>query len=660
MALLRLLIADDDIDFAESLAEVLVRRGYEVRLAQDVSDAHDAVEAFEPEIALVDIRLRGESGIDLIDQFKQTRPQLPCIVMTAYADLETAIGAVRHGAYDFLRKPIDLDLLEAALGRCSVMVRLTRDKSQAEEALHAVYNKLEQRVEERTRELTDEIKERKQAEEALRESETRYRLLTESIGVIPWEAEAATFQFTYVGPQAKAILGYSVRDWYQDGFWPDHIHADDREATVASCQRSLQRKENNDFEYRMIAADGRVVWLRNIITIVVGEQGPEKFRGVLIDITRRKKAEQAREESEALFKTFRDSNPCAIDFKTAEGRYVFVNKTWSSITGISAEDAVTRDGSAFYRLEHFRESFRQHQEVVRTRKVLTLERILEMPNGERFSQTVTKFPLYNDDNRLMGVGTIATDITERVQAEEDLRIALVDAEQANQAKSEFLASMSHDLRTPLNAILGFSDILSAKHFGPISEKYQEYATDIHSSGEHLLELLDEILDLSTIEAGKKSVVKEKLSTKEIVSECMRIVEYKARSNGIDLVTVLPKYPPPLYADKRATKQILLNLLSNAVKFTPGGGKITVSVKASKKNTTLKVADTGKGISAEKLPKLTEPFTKGRLDPYLSEEGWGLGLSITRALVDLHCGKLGIKSKIGKGTTVTVTFPNGAP
>ncbi len=147
---------------------------------------------------------------------------------------------------------------------------------------------------------------------------------------------------------------------------------------------------------------------------------------------------------------------------------------------------------------------------------------------------------------------------------------------------------------------------------------------------------------------------------EIVAECEKIIESKARSNGIDLKTKIPKNIQPLYADKRAFKQILLNLLSNAVKFTPEGGKITVSVKASKKNTTLKVADTGRGIPAEKLPKLTDPFTKGAHDPYLAEDGWGLGLTITKSLIDLHDGTLEIKSTVGKGTTVTVTFPNGAP
>ncbi len=247
----------------------------------------------------------------------------------------------------------------------------------------------------------------------------------------------------------------------------------------------------------------------------------------------------------------------------------------------------------------------------------------------------------------------------RRQAEDALIAATRKAEKASVAKSEFLAAMSHDLRTPLNAILGFSDILSNQYFGPISEKYLEYVEDIQTSGEHLLTLVNEILDLSTIEAGKQSLVKEKLDAQEIIAECVKIVGEKAYSSGIKLITEASDNLPPLYADRRATKQILLNLLSNAVKFTPTGGKITVSAKASKRNITLKIADTGRGIPAENIPKLTDPFIRVDDDPYLSEKGWGLGLSITKSLVDLHNGKLDIKSKVGKGTTVTVTFPNSA-
>lgn len=260
---------------------------------------------------------------------------------------------------------------------------------------------------------------------------------------------------------------------------------------------------------------------------------------------------------------------------------------------------------------------------------------------------------------LAQTGTQLGRVIERIQAEEEIRVALVEAEQANQAKSEFLATMSHELRTPLNAILGFSDILSNQYFGPPGEgKYREYAMDIHSSGEHLLELVNDLLDLSTIEAGKQSLVKEELPADEIVSECLRIVGEKAYNVGLELVMNVPKGNTPLFADRRAIKQIFLNLLFNAVKFTPEGGKVTISAKASKQNTTFNITDTGQGISDEELPTLTEPFVRSERDPHKTVEGWGLGLAITNSLVELHDGKMDIKSTIGKGTTVTLAFPNG--
>jgi two-component system cell cycle sensor histidine kinase PleC len=240
----------------------------------------------------------------------------------------------------------------------------------------------------------------------------------------------------------------------------------------------------------------------------------------------------------------------------------------------------------------------------------------------------------------------------------DATAALVEAEQANQAKSEFLATMSHEFRTPLNAILGFSDIISHQYLGPHGEKkYVEYAKDIHSSGEHLMELVNDLLDISAIEAGKQSLNIEMLTVDEMVAEGFNAIGRKAQEKGIELVTEISETLPPLYADKRATRQILLNLLTNAVKFTPDSGRITVSAKASKQKITLKVADTGQGIPAERLPNITEPFTKGLGDPHRTVEGWGLGLAITKSLIDLHDGKLDIASTVGKGTTVTVTLPD---
>lgn len=249
---------------------------------------------------------------------------------------------------------------------------------------------------------------------------------------------------------------------------------------------------------------------------------------------------------------------------------------------------------------------------------------------------------------------LAKSMEELQEKEENLNSALVDAERANQSKSEFLASMSHELRTPLNAILGFSDVLSGQYFGPPGAgKYREYAEDIHRSGEHLLELINDVLDISSIEAGKTPLNRELLTIEDVIEDCKRTIAEKAASKGIEVEVSGAVSEHPVYADKRAIKQILLNLLSNAIKFTPNSGKITVTTAVTEGTTSIVVSDNGVGISPDKLPYVASPFAKGVTDPHVSEQGWGLGLAISNSLVELHGGVMTIESEIGKGTSVTI-------
>ncbi len=270
-------------------------------------------------------------------------------------------------------------------------------------------------------------------------------------------------------------------------------------------------------------------------------------------------------------------------------------------------------------------------------------------DGFWYLETVSRTP---DGGRAV---TLA-DVSELMAVQDALVAARHEAELANSAKSDFLAVMSHELRTPLNAILGFAEIIREQYFGEIGDKYKEYTDDILQSGEYLLSLVNDVLDLSVIEAGKRSLAMENLETAGIVKECMRSIEDKAKTNGIALMADIPDGLPSVYGDRQALKQILLNLFSNAVKFTSAGGRIQVAVSSTNAGVTVAVHDTGVGIAEENIPTLTEPFSQIMGTPYLSDKGWGLGLAITKALVDLHHGSMEITSDIGKGTRVVVFFP----
>jgi two-component system, cell cycle sensor histidine kinase PleC len=233
------------------------------------------------------------------------------------------------------------------------------------------------------------------------------------------------------------------------------------------------------------------------------------------------------------------------------------------------------------------------------------------------------------------------------------------AEAANRAKSRFLATMSHELRTPLNAIMGFSEVMKSEVLGPMpNPTYRDYADSIHSSGSHLLNLINEILDLSRIEAGKYQLHEEPLRLADIVDDCNRLLGLRAQSKGLEIINDCAPDLEQIWADPRAFRQICLNLMSNALKFTPRGGRIYVTVDyTSEGGQRLSVRDTGPGIPKEELPRVMQAFGQGSLAHRTAEGGTGLGLTIVKNLIELHGGRFELHSELRKGTEAVVYVPS---
>ncbi len=248
-----------------------------------------------------------------------------------------------------------------------------------------------------------------------------------------------------------------------------------------------------------------------------------------------------------------------------------------------------------------------------------------------------------------------SDISRRKAMEEETLRSKEAAEFANRTKTQFLANMSHELRTPLNAILGFSEVIEREMFGPVAAKYQGYATDIHRSGRHLLALVNDVLDLSKLEAGKLELHESEFALSDLVEECLTLVRAKAEEGDVRLKNALPKTLPCLRADARAVKQLLLNFLSNAVKFTPEGGEVRVEAEDDT-GLTLSVVDNGIGMTAAEIDVALAPF--GQVDSRLARrhDGTGLGLPICRSLMELHGGELRLTSAPNVGTTLAAWFP----
>ncbi len=256
-----------------------------------------------------------------------------------------------------------------------------------------------------------------------------------------------------------------------------------------------------------------------------------------------------------------------------------------------------------------------------------------------------------------GYVIIASDITKLKEREAALQQAKEDAETANQAKSQFLANMSHELRTPLNAVIGFSEIIASEMMGPVGQpKYKEFAGDILTSGRHLLELINDVLDCAKLQSGKMALRLEQISIREVVDAALRMMRNGAETANIRLACTIDKDIGAIAADPIRLRQVLLNLLSNSIKFTPANGVIAVTVRRSGAFIRVAVSDTGIGMAAEDIPKALEPFTQIEESLARKHGGTGLGLALTKMLVESHGGTLTIESSRGVGTTVSFTLP----
>jgi len=252
---------------------------------------------------------------------------------------------------------------------------------------------------------------------------------------------------------------------------------------------------------------------------------------------------------------------------------------------------------------------------------------------------------------------LAAAIVRAENSREEAVVARDAAERANRLKSMFLATMSHELRTPLNAIIGFSELMHTELYGPLGDKrYHDYSGLIRGAGHHLLSLINDVLDMSKIEAGKFELHRQAFDIREVVRDCIDLMRERAGQNEIVLIEDMGNAPLAVEADRRAMKQILLNLLSNAIKFTPQEGHVTVRARSAGGMMTLSVADTGIGIAPDQVARLGNPFVQIRSSAGASHEGTGLGLALVRALAEIHDGRLKIESAVGKGTTVSVVIP----
>ncbi len=384
-----------------------------------------------------------------------------------------------------------------------------------------------------------------------------------------------------------------------------------------------------------------------------------RTRELTQEVTERRRVEEALRKSENRFRDFADASSDWYWEMDENLRYSYISENYSKIVDIDRQELIGKtrqdlpipgqDEEDWQRLLADLNAKRPFRNFIHPRT---------NADGRVVHLSINGKPIFNQDGKFIGYRGTGTDVTELKKAEIELREAKEKAESASRTKSAFLANMSHELRTPLNAVIGFSETMQHQIFGALgNEKYEEYVDCIHESGEHLLSLINDILDLSKIEARKLVLREEVLDMAEEADAGIRSIQLSADARGVSLEVDIPAKLPKLFADRRGVRQILLNLLSNAVKFTPEGGTISMAVYIAD-NGCLRVAITDTGIGMDEKGIATALTSFGQAESAIANyrKGTGLGLPLAKGLTEVHGGTLEIESKPGVGTSITVTFP----
>ena len=338
-------------------------------------------------------------------------------------------------------------------------------------------------------------------------------------------------------------------------------------------------------------------------------------------------------------------------------RFVFFNDAFCALLGRTRDDLIGRTDYDVVPSEQAAVFQDIDAQVFASGAPHENEEMLTSADGAEY-WLVTRKSIFEVPGRGRYVVGVISDITLRKRIEKDLLAAKLLAEDANRAKSQFLANMSHELRTPLNAVIGFSEIIKNEMLGAINDpRYREYAEDIHRSGAHLLQLINDILDLTKVEAGKYELQEEVCDVAKAISDAIRLMRDLATNGGLTLQNLVSPDLPFLFADERCLRQMVVNFLSNAVKFTPKGGRIDVGAQLDGDGALIiSVTDTGIGMKPDDIPRALSPFRQLENSLGRRYEGTGLGLPLVKALLDLHQGSLAIASELGAGTTASACFP----
>ena len=676
---MRFLVAEDDENSRILLEATLEAQGYTVDSAANGAEALQMARQTPPDMIISDILMPEMDGFDLCRAVKKDERlrKIPIVFYTAtYIETKDEQLALSLGASRHIIKPIEMtDFLKIIT---EVLEEYKADKLPIPESPTKGDHELEEMHAERLEhKLNKKVRE-------LEMAEAKYRTLVETIPAVIYTAiidENMTTQ--YVSPQIESLLGFTPDEYKSvPSIWRQQLHPDDRDRVLQQVWNSHQTHKSFCLEYRMLNRQGDVIWVVDEAEVISPKDGNSLLlQGMMRNITKRKQAEAEALERTQQVKDLLNSTAEAIIGVDLQGICSFANPACAQMLGYRCTDELV--GRNMHELIHHKrpdgalypENEYPMYHTLRSGNSAHVDtEVLWRADGISFPAEYWSYPIRRDD-KVIGAVITFLDITNRKQTEEKLQTAYAELEQrviertrelqsakevaetANRAKSEFLSRMSHDLRTPLNAVIGFSQLLEMDRDHPLTPSQAEKTNEIRKAGNHLLELVDDVLDLSRIDNKQLVVSLEPVACGELIQECLNLVGPLAEEQSVSVHFAQQETTTTVVqADRIRLKQVLTNLLTNAVKYNYPKGRVSIEIKEQDNGRArLIVIDDGPGIPQEQLGELFKPFSRLGAEKR-GIEGTGIGLIISKHLMELMGGEIEVDSVFGQGSRFQVELP----
>ncbi len=509
-------------------------------------------------------------------------------------------------------------------------------------------------------ELNSEMAERERLNQTLRKAEREYRAIIDSVSDIIFELNSEG-DILFLNDTWPRITGFETEQCMHRNLF-DMLHPQDQEDQKSIFRQLVIGKRPAYRSFTRLRTSNGVYHAAELAMSMLRQDETRQLRvvGTITDVEERRRTERALTEAEKKYRTIVENAAGGIYQVTPEGHFLSVNPAYARILGYDSPDHVMKHvrnaHEQLYRMP--RERARFIRELEQKGMVQGFEAEMLTRQGNYIWVNENARAVRDDEGHILYYEGSLENISQRKEAEMKMTDAMLQSDLASRAKSEFLANMSHELCTPLNAIIGFSEIISNEVYGKIEQRqYWEYAKDIHESGKQLLRIINDILDVSRIDAGERQLNESTIDMERLVQSCLDFVGIKVAEAQLSVNNVTLNHVPNLIGEELAVKQCLLNILSNAMKFTQAGGSITISDEVdSDGRLRLSVTDTGVGLDDDEIEKALSPF--GQVETALSRatSGAGLGLTLVTSLMRLHGGHLELVSQKGIGTTATLVFP----